>query len=873
MPNRMKSSLSLQVLFLLSVLVTVILSQTYLNWNTREQISHSSHELQRAAEILELVHRLERDILNLQRNVLIYKTTGSESVVDRFALLEDDLNVLLTELDALPLTSNVGEKSEDIDRLKSHLNTYSKNFSELTIHKTERTRIVREEIKVGFDGIYRDLDNSDVTNFESYFLVVSAERAVFQYLAGPNSEYIEIFKSDLRRAGQLEKNPLVQAKIDALNKSFLRLSQITRGYSFLVNVVMAGSANEFLYLSKSIRDTAKSQSTRFQSEVNNAEQLVAGRTNMITIISVILVLLLAAMIINNIILPISRLTRIFGRIIAGENIDRFPGVERIDEIGKLSQAAAIFYSHAQGQRRLNQELTVAKQKAEDATQSKSLFLANMSHEIRTPVNGILGLILLCQKTGLTAVQKDYLEKAAHSSEVLMGVINDILDFSKIEAGKLEIEFEDFHLDKMLQRILAAIHLKAAEKGLILRLFTDPKLKAVYKGDSLRISQILLNLLNNSIKFTQSGNVTLEVTLTSNQNQFSEVSFFVRDTGIGMSEAQLSSVFEAFTQADDSTSRKFGGTGLGLSIVSQLVELMDGKIIGNSEPNIGSVFHVTLPLLESTKSESIIELPKEELSNHLVNLSNGAAALAPFLPSDMNFEIHAAIDHIEFTPQKHRIIIGLDSIEQAKANKSEIDMQATGGHFPGFLIDMNAQSLKQQLLDMFNLPVLEQPATPSQLSEFFCALTRHVSSQPQIEILQSVQYQGHVLLVEDNVINQTVAEDMLEDYGLTCDIADNGQEAVNRIRTKGNYDLVLMDVQMPVMDGYQATAEIRQLGYLDLKICGLSANAMRTDAKLALEHGMDDYLTKPIDWDALELVFEKYLPRMPEVNGVKDVMSQ
>tara|TARA_R110002072_G_scaffold13418_12_gene56314 strand:- start:81729 stop:84338 length:2610 start_codon:yes stop_codon:yes gene_type:complete len=861
----MKLSLTKQVLFLLSVLVTIILAQTYLNWDAREQISESRQELERAAEVLDLVHQLERDILNLQRNVLIYKATNSGSVIDRFARIKADLEAQLSKLNSLPLASIDSEKSmDDIIRLQSHLNDYGKNFSQLVVNKTERNRIFSAEIKVRFDTIYLNLDNSDATTFEVYFLVVSAERAVFQYIADPSSDYVHVFKTSLKRAGGLIDDPTFHTNIAALNRSFQRLNQITRGYTFLTNVVMAGSANEFLYLSGEITNIAKTQSARIQKEVNRVEELVAIRTNMVTVVSVMLALLLASMIINTIIIPIQNLTKIFGKIISGEKVRRFPGIERNDEIGKLSQAAAVFYTHSISQRRLNEELKTAKQKAEDATRSKSLFLANMSHEIRTPVNGILGLIRLCQKTGLTQIQQDYLSKAAYSSEVLMGVINDILDFSKIEAGKLEIELEDFNLDEMLQRVLAAIQQKAAENGSVLQLYTDPRLSASYQGDSLRISQILLNLLNNAVKFTPAGSVTLEVKLISSEPMSSHISFVVRDTGIGMNQAQLDSVFKAFTQADESTSRKFGGTGLGLSIVSQLVELMSGKIEATSTLNEGSSFQVSLPLANCATPQPIYQPMDDDLSNHFVTLSKTAGSLIPFLPAAMHFEVRDALPPTDASAsKKQRVIISLDRIEQALDIQSKIEDLVSNGHYPGFLIDMNTNSLGQQLLQTFNVPLLEQPATPSQMVNFMAALSEAGASQHQVVVFESAQYQGHVLLVEDNVINQTVAADMLEDYGLTCDIAENGREAVDKIKADVRYDLVLMDVQMPIMDGYQATEEIRRLGFENLKICGLSANAMRTDSKLAFEHGMDDYLTKPIDWDALEHVLSKYLGEKPK----------
>ena len=485
----------------------------------------------------------------------------------------------------------------------------------------------------------------------------------------------------------------------------------------------------------------------------------------------------------------------------------------------------------------------------------------MSHEIRTPINGILGLVQLTLKTDLNDIQRGYLLNAARSSELLVGVINDILDFSKIEAGKLEMEMLPFELDELLQQSLTGMQLRAQEKGLNLAVYVDPHLNATYIGDRLRISQVLLNLLNNAVKFTEQGRVTVDVRQVETGDQGSSVCFTISDTGIGMNAGQLQSVFSAFTQADQSTSRRFGGTGLGLSIVHQLTQLMDGEVSATSEPGIGSRFQVTLPLEPGETRASIFSPPADDIETVIVLNADTDPALAIYLQHELCFRVEHSLLNMNHGTTAMRIVIGIQNMEQALSLADEIQALVAAGHFPGFLIELTPPQLREHLLDHFNLPVLSRPATPMQLLGFLQQLAPSGSQQLlDIDVIDGLKLSGRVLLVEDNAINQIVAADMLEDFGLTCDVADNGQVALDMILGGKPYDLVLMDVQMPVMDGYQATLELRRLGYLDLKICGLSANAMRSDVKTALDIGMDDYLTKPIGWEDLESKLLKYLPR-------------
>ncbi|MFT7137709.1 MAG: signal transduction histidine kinase/CheY-like chemotaxis protein [Candidatus Azotimanducaceae bacterium] len=874
--HSLRNSLRAKVLLLLLTLILIISIQAYTSWDTRQQLGEGRERLEQTIVAAELVYQLERDVLDLQRNVLIYKISGNESAAARFDKSSSEVQLHLDELSLLTRkTPYHAEYADYLNRLEGHLKDYGQNFLSVVESKSEQKRIQFEDVPAQIASIKKKMASSEI-DFEKYFHLTSAERAIYQYLVEPDFEDLKVFKAELSLVKNSTNDPFLKEMLEDLSKSFTRLAQLTRGYVFLVNVVMAGSANEFLFLTKEMIDIASQDRKAVKRLVSISEAEAATRNNIISLVCIALVMFLATMIITSIITPIQRITKIFGRIIAGEEVENIPGIEREDEVGQLSQAAGIFYDHSLVQRRLNEKLRLETQRAEQATIAKNHFLANMSHEIRTPVNGILGLIQLCQRTTLTDTQREYLGKAVECSKVLMGVINDVLDFSKIEAGKLVIENAEFDFDIMLRQVLAPVQVRAVEKQLNLRLFVDERVKVAYLGDPLRISQILLNILNNAVKFTDTGSITIEIKLAFEEYGAQRLIFAITDTGIGMNEEQLTSVFNAFSQADESTSRKFGGPGLGLSIVTQLITLMNGEIQVTSAIGKGSSFRITLPLTTTETHTRLIEPIQDDLENILVTSSLVAAVMIPYLPAAMNFSVSARLDTVATSPDhKNRVVVGIDTLAQAIDLLGPIEQLISEGNSVGFAIDTNPAELKQQLLDHFDLPVLEQPAPPSSLMAFLKALSPHsppkkdisTNERDELEELDQLdqldqlqQFLGHVLLVDDNAINRMVASDMLDEFGVTCDIAENGQQAVDNVNGGKPYDLVLMDVQMPVMDGYEATQELRLQGHKELKICGLSANVMRSDIDKAMENGMDDYMTKPIAWDDLEKTLQKYLVR-------------
>ena len=557
-----------------------------------------------------------------------------------------------------------------------------------------------------------------------------------------------------------------------------------------------------------------------------------------------------------------------------------------DELGDFVKAFNVFSNKVQADyielANTRELLEIEKIKAEEATRSKSIFLANMSHEIRTPMNGILGMAYLTLQTSLNKKQKEYIYKIDSSAKSLLRIINDILDFSKIEAGKLNMEKNSFDLFELMENTIHFVEYEAYEKNLELIISYDNLVGRNYVGDSLRISQILTNLLNNAIKFTEYGEVVIYVKKV-NDNR---LSFTVKDTGIGLTQEQQNKLFKSFTQADGSTTRKYGGTGLGLSISKQLTELMNGKIWVESVFNVGSSFTFEIDLIEQKNKKKFntfkgkrVLIVDDNKSCHQTLASN----LETFgLTVEHAYDAKEALQKFSENEDSYDLVLmdwqmpkinGLEATKMIQDTYKKIKYN-TIIMISAFKQDTIVDEAASIGIDTF----LQKPVNPVLLNTILSQLflgTKELRKEfkDDIQTLRQAitSLKGsEILVVDDNLINQDIILGLLEESEIKIDIASNGQEAVNKFKvSNGKYELIFMDLQMPVMDGYEATDIIRKIDQ-HVPIIALTANAMNEGIQRTKSVKMNAHLTKPIDIEQLYKVLLKYISKKAPIQKLVHV---